>query len=184
MPPAIGYAIAGIAAGAGMFGAAKVQSKAAKQTAQIQATAATDAGEREETARREAEQLARQNAQQVWQDAETARKANYDQWAARQRAMNAFRKQYGYTEMGVPEYVASQDPGFYRPPADAAAAPGAPPEDYEGPAADSWRTRPVRPTGQPMGPVESYLPQGPGYQPYTAPGSVGDLLQPRRRRAY
>ena len=115
-------------------------------------------------ATREAERYARQQQQQQWVEAEAARKANYDQWAARQRALNAFRQQHGFPPTEIPPYVPSRDPGFLTdppsapPPPPASRLPKAMPDDG-GPA---FPDDPAFPAAGAPGPA-------PAPQPWTPP---------------
>lgn len=117
--PFIPLIAAGIGGGAVVVGA-KMQSNANRRAAETQSQAANYGADRELEGSREAERYQRQQAQAQWADAEGARRANFDQWAARQRSMNAFRKKYGFDETAIPDYVASQDPRFVQPEPDPA----------------------------------------------------------------
>ena len=86
--PWLGTAIAGIAGGTGAIVGAKMQSGAVDRSAKTQATAATEGARIEDQAAQRREAFERQQAQAQWADAEAARKANYDQWGARQRGLN------------------------------------------------------------------------------------------------
>ena len=181
----MGLLIAGLVGGAGQVYGAKKQSGAVKDSARRQTEAATEAARIEDEAAKRAEAFQRQQAQQQWAEAEHVRKSNYDQWASRQRALNAFRAKHGYGATEIPGYAASQDPGYNTgaPPA------GGPPRAVPRPAdagAPGERIRlPNRPV--PMGGVDAYLPsQGPAFQRYDddlqpyAPMSVDGYLRHRR----
>ena len=177
--PFIPLIAAGVRAGAQVYGAKK-QAGSQREAARVTSDAAVEQARIQDEAAQRAERFTREQAQGTWREAETNRRANYDQWVARQRSLNAFRKQYGYGEMGIPDYVASEDPRYGGPDA------SAPPGGYTGPKEDSWRPMPVRerPTAQPTGTVNDYLGETPDYQPYaSAPmGSIDTYLRPRTRR--
>ena len=169
---ALGALVAGATAGGAVASgaiASRAQGKAAKQ----QSAAITEAARIEDEAAKRAEAFQRQQAQQQWAEAEAVRRANYDQWSARQRSLNAFRQKHGYGPTEIPGYVASQDPGF-------GGAPGAPPPAGAQPRAPMVPPKmrdPNRPT--PMGAVDAYLPsQGPAFQPY---GDTQEQPVPRMR---
>ena len=176
---------AAITAGAAIFGAAKT-SRAATKAAKTQADAATEAARLEDEATKRAETFAREQSQATWAESEAVRKANYDQWASRQTALNALRQKYGYGEVPVPAYVPSTNPGFTGGPTGPAVPPGGTQGEQGPPSLETWRTQPVRdqPRPGPMaGEVGSYLPsQRTAFQPYgEAPLSVGSLLRRRSR---
>ena len=134
----------------------------------------------EDEAAKRAEAFQRQQAQQKWAEAEAVRRANYDQWSARQRSLNAFRQKHGYGPTEIPGYVPSQDPGFGGGPD--ASLPTGPPA----PVVPPKMSDPNRPT--PMGAVDAYLPTyhgpGPAFQKYDQPyeAEQGRFLPPRRGR--
>ena len=170
MPPIV--LAAGIAA-AGAVGGAAISSRSASGAARRQSEATTEAARLEDEAAKRAEAFQRQQAQQQWVEAEAVRLANYDQWAARQRSLNAFRQKHGYGPTEIPGYVPSQDPGFG----------GGPPTDASLPAGPSASMVPPKmrdpnlPT--PMGAVDAYLPsQGTSFQSYG--GDQGPSVQPMR----
>ena len=202
--PWLGTAIAGIAGGTGAIVGAKMQSGAVDRSAKTQATAATEGARIEDQAAQRREAFERQQAQAQWADAEAARKANYDQWGARQRALNAFRQKYGYAPMEIPEYVHSQDPRYGGDGSQTPPSTGRPVND--GPFLDPTQPfelenaetgerispprgggPPQQPQRQPMGAVGSYLPQqqsqfqsyAPQMSPYGAM-SVDAYLRTRR----
>ena len=156
----------GIAAGASIYGAHK-ESGAVKESARRQTGAATEAARIEDEANKREEAFQRQVKQQEWVENEAVRRANYDQWSARQRSLNAFRQKHGYGPVDIPGYVLSQDPGFG----------GGPPTDASLPAGPSASMVPPKMRDQnlptPMGAVDAYLPsQGPAFQPYGPGPSV------------
>ena len=164
MPPIV--LAAGIAA-AGAVGGAAISSRSASGAARRQSEATTEAARLEDEAAKRAEAFQRQQAQQQWAEAEAVRRANYDQWSARQRSLNAFRQKHGYGATEIPGYVASQDPGYGGGPPPEASLPAGAPANMVPPKMRD----PNRPT--PMGAVDSYLPsQGPAFQPYGPGPSV------------
>lgn len=129
--------------------AAKLQTDAANHAADVQAKSAADT-------------LAwnKQQAEQQWQQQETDRKANYDQWAAKRRNIGSIGQFLGLGIGGdIPGYVPSVDPryvnggtplpaGAGQTPAAAAAQPGAmtaPPPASIGAAVTNGPTRTVVP---------------------------------------
>ena len=164
MPPIV--LAAGIAA-AGAVGGAAISSRSASGAARRQSEATTEAARLEDEAAKRAEAFQRQQAQQQWAEAEAVRRANYDQWSARQRSLNAFRQKHGYGATEIPGYVASQDPGYGGGPPPEASLPAGAPANMVPPKMRD----PNRPT--PMGAVDAYLPsQGPAFQSY------GDTQEP------
>jgi hypothetical protein len=54
----------------------------------------------------------REQAQQAAQDAEIARRANYDQWKARQQRLNTITGVLGWGSQNIPAYVPGQVPNY------------------------------------------------------------------------
>lgn len=117
MPAAVlGPVIAAGVAGGTSLAAAKMQSGAASRAARDSTAAANYAADRQAASTREALDFQRQMAQQAFREAETARRANYDQWAARERRLGSIGELLGYGSRGIPEYVGGVDPQFDAPP--------------------------------------------------------------------
>lgn len=90
---------AGMAAG-GSVTAAKIASNSAKNSAKAQ-TAAND----------QTLDFTKQQAENAYQNSESTRRANYDQWKAKQSTIADFAKGYGINA-GVPDYAPGIDPRF------------------------------------------------------------------------
>jgi hypothetical protein len=117
--------IAAAAAAGGSVAAAKIGSNAASHAGDLQA-AAND----------KTLDFTKQQAEQKWASDEQTRKANYDQWAARQSSIGDFGAQYGLARPSTPAYVPSTDPRFTGGTLGAAAgAPGSTPPSSTAPAA-------------------------------------------------
>lgn len=86
--------IAGLAAAGGSVAAAKIASSGAGHAADLQSKANADAL----AYTKDQDRLTRAQA-------EVDRKANYDQWRAKQQAVSAFGAQYGVPGMSIPDYV-------------------------------------------------------------------------------
>ena len=163
---ALGALVAGATAGGAVASgaiASRAQGKAAKQ----QSAAITESARIEDEAAKRAEAFARQVKQQEWIENERVSRANYDQWASRQRSLNAFRQKHGYGPTEIPGYVPSQDPGYGGGPPPEVSLPAGAPANMVPPKMRD----PNRPT--PMGAVDAYLPsQGTAFQPYGPGPSV------------
>lgn len=113
--PWLGTAIAGIATGTGAVVGAKMQSGAANRAARAQSQSANYGADRQLEASREAERFARAQAQAAYQQAEADRRANYEQWASRERRLGSIAESLGYGRRDIPGYVPSVDPRFVDP---------------------------------------------------------------------
>ena len=104
-------AAAAIAAGAEVFGAS-MQSSAAHR-ASLRAMQASNAQAKAQTeAANNAERFARQQAQNAYQNDEATRRANYEQWVARERRLGSIGASLGYGNREIPAYVPGVDPRF------------------------------------------------------------------------
>lgn len=172
-------AVAGAAIGlfGSLFGA-HMASSAATKSAQIQADAQLKAQQLQAKSAADALAFTKQQAQQTYLTDETNRRANYDQWAAREGRLGSVEDLLGYGPRNTPAYVAGVDPHF----ATAPAAP--PPAGYVRPAtlptyAANTGSNGLTPPPL-MGSVDSYLdPRNlitPDLQHRAAPGSVGSYM--------
>ena len=127
---AVGIGIAAGTAGAGIYAAHKTAG-AAEDAAKLQTDAANHAADVEGQSTAEALAFQRQQAQYQAQQDEINRRANYDQWAAKQRKVGSIGQMLGLGGVEVPDYVPGATPNFNAPtsvgagqtPAAAAAAP-------------------------------------------------------------
>ena len=101
--PAAASAVSGIVG-------AKMQSGAVRNAAQEQARAADIAAAEQRRASEAAEAFQRQQAQQAWAQQEADRRANYDQWAAREQRLGSIGEMLGYGRRQTPGYVPSVNP--------------------------------------------------------------------------
>lgn len=157
----LGTAIAGAVGGGSAIASGVIQSKAAGNAARQQTQAANYAAQQQAEASRRAEQFQREQAQAAWKAAETDRKANYDQWAARERRLGSVGSMLGLGPRDIPAYVPSPDPRL---------GPPAPPS--VGTQLSPW-TMDRRPTNGPV--TLSQGPQDPRVM------TAGAMLAQRRR---
>lgn len=167
MPPLV--AAAAITAGGAIAGGA-MQSRAQGKAADKQTEAANRAAEIEAQSNRETLQFQREQAQHAWREAETARRANYDQWRAREGRLGSVGEMLGYGGRQIPDYVPSGDPGFL--------PPGGPPSGPQ-----------PRPPTAPPGSVDDYVRRPPVMRarpvpPMTAALRMPDPYAPRSVGAY
>lgn len=157
-----------------LFGAHK-QASSADHAADIQAQAARYAADVQAKAQAEALAFLRSQSENAYQNSETTRHGNYDQWAARERRLGTIGEALGYGTREVPGYVAGVDPKFTDPSSAAppsggyVAQPGLP--TYGANTGSNGLT-------PPPGSVGYYLAQqqqAPRYLPLRA-GSVGSYL--------
>lgn len=100
-----------IGAGLGLFGSlfgAHEQSAAADKAAQIQADAARYAADQARQANEEALAFQKAQADRDFQISETNRRANYDQWAAREARVGTLAQLAGLPARQIPAYVSLQ----------------------------------------------------------------------------
>ena len=109
--PFIPLIAAGSAGGTGIA-AARMQSGAIRRAADTQTNAANYGADRQLEASRETERFNREAAQHAWQQQETDRRANYDQWVARERRLGSIAERLGYGARETPGYVPSVNPNF------------------------------------------------------------------------
>lgn len=107
MPPAV--AAAAVTAGGAIIGS-KMQSGAISKGAQLQTQASNYAAQQQAEASRRAEEFQRQQAQVKWIADETDRRANYDQWASREKRLGSVGEILGWGQRDIPAYVPSPDP--------------------------------------------------------------------------
>lgn len=112
MPPVVAAAIIG--AGASVAGGA-MQSRAAGNAAREQRRAADAAAAEQRRSSESAERFQREQAQHTWAQQEADRRANYDQWVARERRLGSIAEALGYGRREIPDYVPSTNPGFHQP---------------------------------------------------------------------
>lgn len=144
--PWLGTAIAGVAGGAATIAAGKMGANAARRGAEESTRGANYAADRQLEASREAERFARQQAQQQWAQQEADRRANYDQWVARERRLGSIAEQLGYGRREIPGYVPSVDPRYVGSGQTPGAAQNGPPVNQSMPVRDP---RAVQPGGAP-----------------------------------
>ena len=102
-------AIASVASG---VGSAVMQSRAAGKAAKATSDASNYAADRQAEAQQRQEQFLREQAQRNYEQEESVRRANYDQWAAREKRLGSIAERLGYGRRDVPAYVPSVNPGF------------------------------------------------------------------------
>ena len=106
MPAAVIAAIiAGGATATGQIVSAKLQSGAAKKSAQLQTTSANYAADKQAEATQKALDFQQAEAAKTRADAEVTRHANYDQWAAQQRRLGTLGQLLGMAPPEIPGYV-------------------------------------------------------------------------------
>jgi hypothetical protein len=105
--PAIVWAAIVAAGGtaAGQIVGAKMQSGAAKKAAELQTSSANYAADKQAQATQQALDFQKAEAAKARLDAETTRKANYDQWAAQQRRLGTLGQLLGLPSPEIPGYV-------------------------------------------------------------------------------
>lgn len=101
-----------IASVAGGVGSAVVQSRAAGKAAKETSQAANYAADRQAEAAQRQEQFLREQAQRDYEQQEAVRRANYEQWAAREQRLGSIAERLGYGKRNIPSYVPSVNPGF------------------------------------------------------------------------
>ena len=111
---ALSALIAGATAG-GAVASGAIQSRSATRGAQLQTQAANYAADQLAAANQREEQFKREQAQHDWENQETTRRANYDQWAARERRLGSIAERLGYGRRDIPGYVPSVNPGYLPP---------------------------------------------------------------------
>ena len=92
-----------------------MQSGAVTKAAQMQTQASNYAADQQAEANKREEQFKREQAQRQWESEEQTRRANYDQWAARERRLGSIAEQLGYGRRDIPGYVPSVNPGYLPP---------------------------------------------------------------------
>lgn len=170
---------AGVSAGTSLIGA-HMQAGAAEDAAHLQVDASKYAADKQDAAAQRAEAWQRQQAEAQWQQQETDRKANYDQWAAKRRNIGSIGKFLGLGSGGdIPAYVPSVDPRLTAPGAPLPAGPGQTPPGgpaSAGPAAPPATFGAALTSGRPtVPPTAAPLTNTP------APGSPAQLALLRAR---
>jgi hypothetical protein len=107
-----GTAIAGIVGGGAALTGAALQSHAAGSAADKQTAAANHAADVEAQSNREALAFQKQQAAYQAQQDEVNRRANYDQWAAKQRKVGSIGQMLGLGGTEIPAYVPGGTPDF------------------------------------------------------------------------
>lgn len=110
--PAVGAAA--IAGGAAIYRAHK-QSSAANNAAKLTTSAANHAADVQGKSAAEALTFQRQQAENDAKNTEATRRANYDQWAARERRLGSVGEALGYGTRNIPAYVPTIDPHYDTP---------------------------------------------------------------------
>lgn len=124
----IGMAVGSIV---GSTVSASKQSSAAKESAKIGSDATTHAADLQSKANDDALTFQKQQASVDQQNQEQSRRANYDQWAARERRLSSFGQMVGLPSRDIPDYVASTPANYNSTPAPTiAGAANAPGGDY------------------------------------------------------
>lgn len=144
MPALIPLIVAGVTAGATVYGAKK-QAGAATDAAKLQTDAANHSADLQDSAAKRAELYARQQAETSWQSNEHTQKANYDQWASNQHAiMDSLGTQLGikYT---MPDYTPGVDPRYLEGTGPMPPPTGAGPTGTAGPTGPSTTPGPAGP---------------------------------------
>lgn len=147
-------------AGTSLFGnlfGAHQQASAANNAAQISADALKYGANLQDQAAQRQEAFLRQQAENGYANSEVDRRANYDQWAARENRLGSLSAALGYGGRAVPAYVPSVDPHYLTP------TPGAPP------------TGGMLPGGTPMNGTAANLP---GQYSFAAPPPNPYALRP------
>lgn len=175
--------------GAAVLGAALAGGTAAVTAAKMQTGAASDAAAAQQKSTAEALAFQKSQAENAYQNNETTRHANYDQWAAHEARMGSVGEMLGLKPRVIPAYVPGVDPNLTGGPAAASGVSpsGAP---LAVPAVPGATTAPLTPrqlasmaaSGQ-IAPgsandklLDQYGIQNPLRQPAT--GSVGSFLPP------
>lgn len=104
-------AIGGIGLIGNLLGASS-QAKAAKEAARIQSQTAMDVARMQDQANQRGEVFLRQQAQNAWANSEATRRANYDQWRAREARLGSIGEALGYGRRAIPSYTPSVNPKF------------------------------------------------------------------------
>jgi hypothetical protein len=111
MPAAIPI-IAAIVTTGGGIAAAKINSDTQKAAAKTTTDASTNATAASSAANANALAFQKAQAENEFQNSETTRKANYDQWAAQQQRMRQLDALIGVQPRAIPDYAPGVDPGF------------------------------------------------------------------------
>lgn len=157
---ALGALAAGAAAG-GTVASGVIQSKAAGSAARATTNASNYAAQQQAEASRRTEQFQREQAQAAWKAAETDRRGNYDQWAARERRLGSVGEVLGWGPRDIPAYVPSPDPQLLPASVGAVLHPGQPPTSNGQPVmnAPMRAPDPRRTAADPRRTVGAYLSQ-------------------------
>jgi hypothetical protein len=105
-------ALAAGAAGGGSIASAAINAHAAGSAADKTTAAANHAADLEAQANAQALAFQREQAENAYQNSETARHGNYDQWAAQQRKARSVGELLGLPSMDIPDYVPGIDPNL------------------------------------------------------------------------
>lgn len=107
----ISLAAAAATSGAAVYSANK-QAGAAHEAATTTSQAATHSADLQSKAASDALAFSKQQAEVDARNQEQARKANYDQWAAREQRLSSFGQMLGLPSRDIPAYQASNDPNY------------------------------------------------------------------------
>jgi hypothetical protein len=146
-------------------GSAAIQARQAGKSAKLQTNAANHAADSQERSQAEALAFTRANAQSAYENDEKTRRANYDQWAARERRLGAWSESLGNDPRQIPDYVPGVDPRY--------TAGATPVPTVASAVKDAFGRSP----GDPLYGVPKASPRQPG-RPGPGPQSVGAALAP------
>lgn len=153
--------------------------------AQIKSNSDEKAAELQSQANANTLKFQREQAENDYKNQETTRRANYDQYVAKQAAMNRVRQGLGLHPVDIPAYVPSLDPFLNGAPVVQNAG-GVTPPDLQrpdlgmmagsGPASsDALRAPTAQQQAQQYLRTAAATPSGPGF--IGAPGSLGQMAQ-------
>jgi hypothetical protein len=101
--------------GTNLFGnllSTKLQTDASTSNQASIAAAAKYAADLQDAANKRAEEYARQQAENTFQNSEVTRRANYDQWAAREGRVSSLGQALGLSARDIPSYAPGVDPRY------------------------------------------------------------------------
>lgn len=107
----IGLIAAGTTAGASMYAAHKT-SESANTAVETETNAQKYAADLQSKASADALAFTQKQSENAYQNSETSRQGNYDQWAAGQRRLGSIDQLIGMGPREIPAYVSGVDPHF------------------------------------------------------------------------